>query len=150
MTRKVGVALTAFVQARNMDTSTVISFSLIGNLKNWWSPETSEEFKARAQCIVEQYGNFTEGGTNLNGVNTQGESIADNGGVRATFRAYGSTTYSSQGIFVNRRIGLSTLQFAKTSGRRTLDFPVSARSLRASSSGSSSVSRGAPSIPRRS
>ena len=30
-----------------------------GNLVDWWSDTEHEEFAKRAQCFVEQYGNFT-------------------------------------------------------------------------------------------
>ena len=52
-----------------------------GNLKNWWEDATRVEYKKRAECIINQYGNYTEPLSNLklNGINTQGENIADNG-----------------------------------------------------------------------
>lgn len=45
-----------------------------GNLENWWDSKTKQEFLKRAQCIIEQYGNYTDLKTNLtvNGINTQG------------------------------------------------------------------------------
>ena len=47
----------------------------------WWDDDTIKAYSERADCMVEQYGNFTEPITklNLNGVKTQGENIADNG-----------------------------------------------------------------------
>ncbi|CAH1775260.1 unnamed protein product [Owenia fusiformis] len=61
-----------------------------GNLRQWWSPRVVENFKERAQCIINQYGNYTvkEIDMNLNGINTQGENIADNGGLKQAFKAY--------------------------------------------------------------
>lgn len=52
-----------------------------GNLRNWWANATREAYLEKAQCIINQYGNYVEPLTNLNlnGVNTQGENIADNG-----------------------------------------------------------------------
>lgn len=49
-----------------------------GNLKEWWEESTKKAYLEKAQCIIEQYGNFTEPSTglNLNGINTQGENIA--------------------------------------------------------------------------
>lgn len=49
-----------------------------GNLHDWWQESTKKAYLDKAQCIIEQYGNFTESttGLNLNGVNTQGENIA--------------------------------------------------------------------------
>ena len=60
-------------------------------MKNWWSNNTDEEYVKRAQCIINQYGNYTveQVGRNLDGINTQGENIADNGGIKQSYRAYG-------------------------------------------------------------
>ncbi|OWF45826.1 Neprilysin [Mizuhopecten yessoensis] len=62
-----------------------------GNLEQWWSDDAITRFKAKAQCIINQYGNFSlpeADGMNLNGINTQGENIADNGGLKQSYRAY--------------------------------------------------------------
>jgi len=67
-------------------------FDAFGNLVNWWEKETKEKYLEKAQCIIDQYGNYTvdvKGETiNLNGVTTQGENIADHGGVKESIRAY--------------------------------------------------------------
>jgi membrane metallo-endopeptidase-like protein 1 len=61
-----------------------------GNLKQWWPDSVIARFKEKAQCIIDQYNNYTvaEVGLNLNGRQTQGENIADNGGLKQAFRAY--------------------------------------------------------------
>jgi len=63
-----------------------------GNLKNWWRDATKDQFLDRSNCIIWQYGNYTAKSVNksLNGVNTQGENIADNGGIKEAYRAYNS------------------------------------------------------------
>ncbi|XP_046397833.1 neprilysin-2-like isoform X2 [Ischnura elegans] len=65
-------------------------FDKDGNLVDWWAPKTKEEYLKKATCIIEQYGNYTlkEVNMNINGINTQGENIADNGGVKEAYRAY--------------------------------------------------------------
>ena len=62
-----------------------------GSVFNWWKPETAENFRKKAQCIIWQYGNYTVKQVNMtiNGRLTQGENIADNGAVKEAYIAYG-------------------------------------------------------------
>ncbi|CAF4114520.1 unnamed protein product, partial [Adineta steineri] len=65
-------------------------FDKDGNRVLWWTPETIEKFIERKTCIVDQYSNYTVAQINrtLNGDQTQGENIADNGGVKEAFYAF--------------------------------------------------------------
>ena len=83
-------------------------FDKDGNRIPWWSDETIEKFIERKTCIVDQYSNYTVAQINMkvrifvllsqvcyytnyfiiyqaNGNQTQGEDIADNGGLRESF-----------------------------------------------------------------
>ncbi|XP_077523703.1 neprilysin-1-like isoform X2 [Amblyomma americanum] len=61
-----------------------------GRLRQWWSKRTREHFIKKANCFVEQYGSIfdPEANMTLNGKNTLGENIADNGGLRLAFKTY--------------------------------------------------------------
>jgi len=68
-----------------------------GSLAPWWSEETIHAFTGKAQCFIDQYTNYHvpelddvlgEEDAHLNGKLTQGENIADNGGIHEAFRAY--------------------------------------------------------------
>ncbi|KAM6389183.1 neprilysin isoform 1-T4 [Pluvialis apricaria] len=67
------------------------NFNENGDLIDWWTEESARNFKELSQCMVYQYGNFSwdlAGGQHLSGINTLGENIADNGGVRQAYKAY--------------------------------------------------------------
>ncbi len=51
---------------------------------------TERLYRRKAQCIIDQFGNYTseQVGLNLSGFNTQGENIADNGGIKESYKAY--------------------------------------------------------------
>ncbi|XP_028817626.1 neprilysin-like isoform X5 [Denticeps clupeoides] len=60
-----------------------------GDLKDWWTPSSTQEFQELSKCIVNQYGSFSwdlANGQNLNGNLTLGENIADNGGIRQSYQ----------------------------------------------------------------
>jgi membrane metallo-endopeptidase-like protein 1 len=64
-------------------------------LEDWWEPSTKEAFVDKTQCIIDQYGGYKDDvtGLNLNGINTQGENIADNGGLKEAYIGYGKNKY---------------------------------------------------------
>ncbi|OXB63145.1 hypothetical protein ASZ78_000377 [Callipepla squamata] len=67
------------------------NFNENGDLVDWWTEESARNFKELSQCMVYQYGNYSwdlAGGQQLSGINTLGENIADNGGVRQAYKAY--------------------------------------------------------------
>ncbi|NXI48765.1 NEP protein, partial [Chloroceryle aenea] len=67
------------------------NFNENGDLVDWWTEQSARNFKDLSQCMVYQYGNFSwdlAGGQHLSGINTLGENIADNGGIRQAYKAY--------------------------------------------------------------
>ncbi|EIE90773.1 hypothetical protein RO3G_15484 [Rhizopus delemar RA 99-880] len=63
-----------------------------GLYQSWWTNASSNEFEDRAQCFVNQYGNFSIEGPNrtqhfVDGQLTLGENLADNGGIAAAYEA---------------------------------------------------------------
>jgi len=68
-------------------------FDQDGNLVNWWHPETAMRYLDKAECIIKQYSNYSFphlGNLAVSGINTQGENIADNGGIKEAYKAYES------------------------------------------------------------
>ncbi|XP_042880127.1 endothelin-converting enzyme homolog isoform X2 [Penaeus japonicus] len=59
-----------------------------GNLGKWWKEETTRKFEKLTQCMVDQYSQYELRGEHLNGNLTLGENIADNAGLKASYRAY--------------------------------------------------------------
>src|SRR6218665_3403864 len=87
-------------------------FDSEGHINSWWNPETSKMYEKKAECILKQYDSFhvSEVDMNVNGLNTENENIADNGGVGLAYRTYvksigddqllpGLTNYTAEQMF---------------------------------------------------
>ncbi|KAK5644976.1 hypothetical protein RI129_006276 [Pyrocoelia pectoralis] len=63
-------------------------FDKEGNLQRWWRQQAIQEFHDRAQCLIDQYNTYIVPEVNMpvDGVNTQGENIADNGGIKQAYK----------------------------------------------------------------
>jgi len=58
-------------------------FDATGTLRDWWTPADAKAYEQRSSCIVNQYTHdVPDLGVKTNGKLTQGEDIADNGGIR--------------------------------------------------------------------
>jgi len=69
-----------------------------GNLKQWWTKEDEEEFKKRAQKIIKQFDDYVAVDTlHVNGNATQGENIADLGGIVLGWDAFKKTEQYKSG-----------------------------------------------------
>ncbi|XP_011933933.1 PREDICTED: membrane metallo-endopeptidase-like 1 isoform X1 [Cercocebus atys] len=67
------------------------NFDKNGNMMDWWSNFSTQHFREQSQCMIYQYSNYSwdlADEQNVNGFNTLGENIADNGGVRQAYKAY--------------------------------------------------------------
>ena len=63
-----------------------------GNLNNWWTEEDLKKFKEKTKLIVEQFNEYEAlPGKFVNGDATQGENIADLGGVVMGYEAFKKT-----------------------------------------------------------
>ncbi|MDP9047708.1 MAG: M13 family metallopeptidase, partial [Bacteroidota bacterium] len=82
-------------------------FDANGNLKEWWLPEDSVKFTQRAQMLVDQFNGYSIYGLHVNGKATQGENIADLGGIVIGLDAFKKTNQYKEGKTIN---GLTPLQ----------------------------------------
>ena len=77
-------------------------------IKNWWTKKDEEEFSARAKYIIRQFNEFTPVDTlHVNGEASQGENIADLGGVLLGLDAFKKTEAFKSGKLIG---GLTPLQ----------------------------------------
>src|SRR6187549_1113196 len=69
-----------------------------GNLTNWWSKSDSAEFVKRARFIINQFNEYNPVDTlHINGDATQGENIADLGGLLLGLDAFKKTDSYKKG-----------------------------------------------------
>ena len=79
-----------------------------GNLHNWWVPGDEKQFSDRAKKIIEQFNGFMPVDTlHINGEATQGENIADLGGVLLGLDAFKKTDAYKNGKSIG---GLTPIQ----------------------------------------
>lgn len=87
-----------------------------GNLKNWWSKEDYEKFKAKSKQVIDLYNSFTVLDTvHVNGSLTTGENMADIGGIAIAYDAFkmtpqGKDTTKIDGFTPDQRFFLSLAQ----------------------------------------
>ncbi|HEY5692162.1 MAG TPA: M13 family metallopeptidase [Cyclobacteriaceae bacterium] len=64
-------------------------FDKDGNVKNWWTDEDNEKFKAKTQLLIDRYSTFTVlDSLHIKGAMTIGENTADNGGISIAYDAF--------------------------------------------------------------
>jgi putative endopeptidase len=79
-----------------------------GNLNKWWTDNDSAEFSKRAKLIIKQFNEFEPvKGYHINGEATQGENIADLGGIILGLDAFKKTEQYKTGEKIN---GLTPVQ----------------------------------------
>ena len=68
-------------------------FDLSGNLSNWWTPESERRFLERSAAIIKQFDGYVAlDDLHVNGKLTQGENIADLGGLKIAYAAFKKAT----------------------------------------------------------
>jgi putative endopeptidase len=64
----------------------------LGNLNNWWTAEDSTKFYTKTKMIVKQFSDYVAvDSLHINGELTQGENIADLGGIMMGYEAFKKT-----------------------------------------------------------
>ncbi len=64
-------------------------YDAVGNLRDWWTPASAKAYNERSKAIVDQYAAYEPlSGLHINGELTQGENIADIGGLKIAYAAF--------------------------------------------------------------
>ena len=98
-------------------------FDAKGNLRDWWTAEDAKRFDARAQCVVDQYAQYTiVDDIKINGKLTLGENIADIGGTLLAYMAWKHATADQDlkpigGLTPDQRFFIGMAQWACGSER---------------------------------
>lgn len=94
-----------------------------GNLKDWWTSADSANFVKRANVVVEQFNNYTVLDTvHVNGHLTEGENLADLGGITIAYQAFkkteqGKSDKKIDGFTPDQRFFLSWAQVWRSNTR---------------------------------
>ena len=64
-------------------------YDAVGNLRDWWTAGSAKAYDERAKAIIDQYAAYEAlPGLHINGELTQGENIADIGGLKIAYAAF--------------------------------------------------------------
>jgi putative endopeptidase len=73
-----------------------------GNIKEWWTEEDNKKFNEKAKLIVDQFNSYMPVDTNrINGELTQGENIADLGGLTVALTAFKKTDQYKNNVIID-------------------------------------------------
>ncbi len=93
-------------------------FDAHGNLKDWWTPGSAKAFTERAQCVIDQYAQYTViDDIKINSKLTAGEDIADLGGLMLAWVAWkaelaGKPAKDADGLTPEQRFFVGYAQWA--------------------------------------
>ncbi|HVB03176.1 MAG TPA: M13 family metallopeptidase, partial [Chitinophagaceae bacterium] len=77
-------------------------YDLHGNLKNWWTPEDRKKFNLKASLIIAQYdSSIILDSMHVNGKLTEGENIADIGGLAIAYAAFKNTPEGKSSVKID-------------------------------------------------
>ena len=77
-------------------------FDANGNMKDWWTATDAAKFKQRASFIIQQYNGYVAIDTfHINGELTEGENLADNGGLAISYAAFKKTAQGKSNDLIN-------------------------------------------------
>lgn len=94
-----------------------------GNLANWWTPQDSANFTTKAQVVIDMYGQVVALDTQkINGHLTEGENLADLGGLAIAYEAFkktkqGQSQEKIDGLTPDQRFFLSWAQVWRANTR---------------------------------
>ena len=92
-------------------------FDADGNMKMWWTKQDYDNFKAKTIRIVNQFNNYVAIDTiKVNGNMTQGENIADLGGLTMAYYAYKKSLNGKKSLKIGSFTGEQRFFIAWTQG----------------------------------
>ena len=73
-----------------------------GNIRDWWTTEDSKNFNKRVKVIIDQFNEYVAIDTfHVNGALTQGENVADLGGLTISYNAFKKTEQYKKGKVID-------------------------------------------------
>ncbi len=80
-----------------------------GNLRPWWQNTSVEAFRQRTECMVDQYSRYLVNGEHVNGKQTLGENIADNGGLKAAYHVSMNMLHQNEAKYIELNCAIVTV-----------------------------------------